>query len=122
MDTTMLLHLEEYPDAIASLQQEILKIDTLLETCYFEQSEITHKVDKVIVFDDKYKNENHRKIARFDLLSIDADYQRILQEISCFVTKRKAAEIHLEKRKNEFSILKLNERRRLYELQKTLSE
>jgi hypothetical protein len=122
MEICMFLKLEEYPDAIASLQQEILKIDTLLETCYFEQSEITHRVDKVIVFDDKYKNDSQRKIARFDLLNIDADYQRILLRISSFVTKRKAAEIHLEKRKNEFSILTLNERRRLYELQQSISE
>lgn len=118
----MFLNFEEYPDAIASLQQEILKIDTLLDFCYIEQSEITHRIDKAIAFDKNYTNENQRKTARFDLLKVDADYQKSLQEINNFTTKRKAAEIHLEKRKNEFLILKLNERRRLYELQQSLSE
>lgn len=104
------MKLNQYPEAIASLQRQILELDqhiiSLTESVKIFEAEI----DKAIAFDSSLKNDAQRKAKKIEMQQSDGDYyqsSRLLKETK---EKRDSLAIDLELVRNCFTVAKLEKR------------
>lgn len=105
------MKLSEYPAAIAQVQRQILALDQrfigLQETVSFMAME----VEKRVIADGSLTNDTKRKARRLELQQSDLDFYRASIDLKEAQAKREGLEIDLQLLRNQFSVLKLEERR-----------
>ncbi len=104
------MQLQDYPQAIANLQHQLLELDRKL-TCQREQVAIcTNIIDREIAFSTDLKNDSQRKAKKTELMETDPDYITALIELKKLEDIRANMDIDLKLLGNTFSILKLERR------------
>lgn len=105
------MNLNEYPMAIAQVQRQTLALDQeligLQETVNFLMVE----VEKQVIADANLTNDTKRKARRLELQQFDPDFYRASIDLKKAQAKREALGIELQLLLNQFSVLKLEERR-----------
>jgi hypothetical protein len=115
----MALKFEEYPKSIAEIQN---KINANLEKCEglkLQINEINAIIDGQVAFDDSLKNEQQRKSRKLEIISEDSDYASLSSILMRYEWGRKELIVELEKRQNEFTILKLAKREAIATMEAT---
>lgn len=111
------MNLNEYPTAIAKLQRSILEFDQnligLVESVKIFEAEI----DKEIAFDPLLKNDSQRKARRIELQQCDGDFYQATLLLKQTKEKRDLLAIDLELLRNNFSVLKLDKREAIAQME-----
>lgn len=104
------MQLNDYPQAIAKLQSQILKLDQQIRTLNESAAVFLAVIDREIAFDLDLKNDSQRKAKRMELMETNADYIEASLALKYAQDKRAEKEIELQLLKNQFSLLKLDRR------------
>jgi hypothetical protein len=111
------MKLNEYPNAIAKLQRQILDLDQHLIGLQETLSILAVELEKQIIADASLTNDTKRKAKRLELQQSDLDYCKASIELKTTQAKRDALEIDLQLLRNQFSVLKLEERKAIATLE-----
>lgn len=114
------MKLNEFPQAIASLERHILKITQTVRRAQAELDQLTAQIDSTIAHDADLKNDTQRKAKRTELMA-DELYQECLKELHYQQDNRSACEIELSLIRNQFTVAKL-EIRELISLREVMAE
>ena len=104
------MNLNEYPTAIAHLQGQILEFDQSLIGLTESVKIFEAEIDKAIAFDLNLKNDSQRKARRIELQQTDGDFYQASLLLKQTKEKRELLAIELELLRNNFSVLKLDKR------------
>jgi F0F1-type ATP synthase epsilon subunit len=105
------MELKDYPMAIAQVQRQILALDQGMIGRQETVSILAMEVEKRVIADASLTNDTKRKARRLELQQSDPDYYRASIELKEAQAKREALEIDLGLLRNQFSVLKLTERK-----------
>jgi hypothetical protein len=105
------MKLNEYPAAIAQVQRQILGLDQRLIGLQETVSFMAMEVEKRVIADGSLTNDTKRKARRLELQQSDPDFYRASIDLKEAQAKREGLEIDLQLLRNQFSVLKLEERR-----------
>ena len=81
------MKLNEYPQATALLQRQILKLDQELISLNESVKIFEAEIDKAIAFDTTLKNDAQRKAKRIEMQQTDGDFYEAYQNLR--VTKER---------------------------------
>lgn len=104
------MQLNDYPQAIAKLQRQILDLDQTILGLQETLSILGLEIEKHVVADASLSNDTKRKARRLELQQSDLDYCKAAIELKTAQAKRDGLEIELHLLRNQFSILKLDRR------------
>lgn len=102
--------LTDFPDAIASLQQQLLSLEDQINPVKDEIIDLDNEFDAMIAFDCELKNDNQRKARRSELQAKDCWYQELITILKDLTHKKQEMLIYLELRRNQFAVAKLEAR------------
>jgi len=105
------MKLNEYPAAIAQVQRQILTLDQQLIGLQETVSVLAMEVEKRVIADGSLTNDTKRKARRLELQQSDPDFYRASIDLKEAQAKRETLGIELQLLLNQFSVLKLEERR-----------
>lgn len=105
------MQLNEYPQAIAKLQRQILELDQDIIGLSETLSILGVEIEKQIVADASLTNDTKRKARRLELQQSDPDYSRAAVDLKKAQVKRESLDIDLLLLRNQFSVTKLEERK-----------
>lgn len=105
------MNLDDYPMAIAQVQRQLLALDQELIGLQETVSFVAIEVEKRVIADGSLTNDAKRKARRLDLHQSDPDFYRVSIDLKKAQAKREALGIELQLLLNQFSVLKLEERR-----------
>ncbi|MDY7022693.1 MAG: hypothetical protein SWJ54_15265 [Cyanobacteriota bacterium] len=111
------MNLSDYPQAIANVQQELLKVQQRLRTAKETVAFCLSTIDRAIAFDRELKNDAQRKAKRKELLESDSDYIEASQSLSKLEDLQVELEIELGLLRNQFSVLKLDRRESIAQIE-----
>lgn len=111
------MKLADYPQAIAKLQRQILDLDQSLISLSESVKIFEAEIDKAIAFDASLKNDTQRKAQRIQMQQTDGDYYQSSLLLKQTKEKRDSLAIDLEFLRNQFSILKLEKREAIAQLE-----
>ncbi|HEY9628817.1 MAG TPA: hypothetical protein V6C84_16070 [Coleofasciculaceae cyanobacterium] len=110
------MHLNEYPTQIAQhrtqlleFAQKICKARSIIQLC-------DHHIDYAIATDPSLKNDIQRKAVRFEMQSEEA-YQTAASALQFLQDQQAQLEIFLEQIQSEFTVLKLEKRAAIAQLE-----
>jgi hypothetical protein len=104
------MELNDYPQAIAKLQRELLELDQQIIGLTESVTIFLAEIDKQIAFDQTLKNDAQRKVKRIEMQQADPDYYTASRQLKETQEKRALLDIDLQRLRNEFSVLKLERR------------
>lgn len=105
------MRLTEYPDAIARLQRQLLALDQEIFGLQETVNILSVEIEKQIILDVSLTNDTRRKVRRLELQQSDPDYYAATVKLKATQEKRNALDIDLQLLRNQFSVVKLEERR-----------
>lgn len=111
------MQLNEYPQAIADLQQELLHIDQHLRQARESVAFCLNAIDRAIAFNQELKNDPQRKAKRTDLMERDGDMIQASTQVKRLEDLKAELEIDLSLLRNTFSLLKLERREAIARLE-----
>lgn len=111
------MKLNDYPQAIATLQRQILDLDQDLIGLTETLSILGVELEKQIVSDPSLTNDTKRKARRLELQQSDIDYCKAANELRKAQVERERLDIDLQLLRNQFSVLKLEERRMIAQME-----
>jgi len=111
------MKLQEYPQAIAHLQKELLTVQQRLRTAKETAAFCLSNIDRAIAFDKELKNDNQRKAKRAELLEKDGDYIESQQQLRKLEDLQAEMDIELDLLRSQFSVLKLEQREAIARLE-----
>lgn len=112
-----MMKLNEYPQAIANLQRQLLKLDESIVQHQQTLSVLGLEIEKQILADASLSNDAKRKARRLELQQSDLDYCKAANALQAAQAQRERLDIELLLLRNEFSVLKLEERRLIASLE-----
>ena len=111
------MQLNEYPQAIADLQQELLHIEQHLRQSRESVAFCLNAIDRAIAFNQELKNDQQRKAKRTDLMERDSDLIKSSTELKRLEDVKAELEIDLSLLRNTFSLLKLERREAIAQME-----
>jgi hypothetical protein len=105
------MKLSNYPMAIAQVQRQILALDQELIGLQETVNVLAMEVEKRVIADGSLTNDTKRKARRLELQQVDPDFYRASIDLKVTQAKREALGIEFQLLLNQFSVLKLEERR-----------
>lgn len=111
------MKLNDYPQAIAKLQRQILSLDQGIIGIQETLSILGIELEKQVIADPSLSNDTKRKAKRLDLQQSDLDYCKTSNELKSAQAKRDNLDIDLQLLRNQFTVLKLEERRTIAALE-----
>jgi hypothetical protein len=111
------MQLNEYPQAIADLQRQLLDLDQRLTAQREQVAFCLNSIDRSIAFNQELKNDAQRKAKRTELMETDQDYIQATLELKHLEEMRGQMDIDLKLLSNTFSILKLERREAIARLE-----
>jgi hypothetical protein len=103
----------QYPDAIAGIERQILKLTQDARRLQETLNTIANGIDRAIAFDPELKNDTQRKTKRTELLAENLKFQSAMTRLTQTNERRESLEIDLSYYRAQFSILKLEYRDRI---------
>lgn len=103
--------------ANADLQRQILKLDQQLRQLNESVTFFNSEIDRRIAFDASLKNDTQRKAQRKALMGKDGDYISVCTALKETQDKRALMDIDLQLLKNQFSVMKLERRGAIAQLE-----
>ncbi|MBE9178725.1 hypothetical protein IQ268_09145 [Oculatella sp. LEGE 06141] len=110
------MQISDFPEAIARTQFQLLSQEQHLRKLQDALSQFNAEIEGAVAFDKTLTNEGQRKAKKAELMAVE-DYQALLLEVQSAQDKRTEQQIQLDLLRNQFSVLKLNERRAIAELE-----
>jgi hypothetical protein len=104
------MQLNDYPQAIATLQRQILDLDQNILGLQETLCILGVEIEKQIVADASLSNDTKRKARRLELQQSDLDYCKASIELKTAQAKRDGLDIELHLLRNQFAVLKLDRR------------
>lgn len=112
-----MMNLKDYPNAIAQLQRRILDLDQTLIGLTETVSILGVELEKQVLSDPSLTNDSKRKARRLELQQSDLDYCKAANQLKTAQVERDRLDIDLQLLRNQFSVLKLEERRAIATLE-----
>jgi Arc/MetJ-type ribon-helix-helix transcriptional regulator len=103
------MNLNQYPEKIAQAQTFLNDLDSQIANFKQRIYEIEGWVDSQVA-SGEYRNDSHRKAARFEILQSKSNYQAMLVDLDKLKDARAKAAVELELARNQYSVLKLEMR------------
>ena len=110
------MQLNRYPQALASLERALLKVNLEVESHEETLSFLDEEIETSIARDGDLKNEQMRKARRLKLQQ-QPDYLQMKSRLKDAKLRREQASIQLNQVRNEFSVAKLEARLRAASLE-----
>ncbi len=110
------MQLSEFPGAIAQTEIALLEQKQHLHDCQSELDILTNKIDSEVAFDPDLKNDNQRKVRRFDLMQSE-EYLKSAVALRNSQTSATRIEIYARSLSNQFSVAKLEARQAVAQLE-----
>lgn len=104
------MKLTDYPQAIATLQRQILDLEQRIIGMTESVKIFEAEIDKSIAFDSTLKNEAQRKSKKIEMQQQDGDYYQASRLLKESKEKRDSLAIDLEMLRNQFSVARLEKR------------
>ena len=114
---TLELSLEDYPNEMVKKRRAILKLDQQIRQLSETLATFSDQIDQLVAFDAELTNEAQRKAKRAELRQQDQGYVVALAALRKVEDQKSDLEIDLKFLSEEFSVLKLQWRERLAQLQ-----
>ena len=119
------MKLTDYPTAMllwsgfanADLQRQLLKLDQHLRQLNESVTFFNSEIDRRIAFDTNLKNDAQRKARHQALMEKDGDYINVCTALKETQDKRTLVDIDLQLLKNQFSVMKLERRGAIAQLE-----
>lgn len=111
------MNLNEYPQIIAELQAKVYGLDLTIEQNHAIIKQIEADIDSQIAFDATLRNDAQRKAKRQELIDEHPHYWEHQETLSQYRSKREYLFIELCLKRNEFSVLKLEKREMIAQLE-----
>jgi hypothetical protein len=112
----MIEQLKQYPKAIASVEEKLLHLNREVEIQTQLLGFLAGEIEKNIADDKSLKNDQHRKAKRLELQQ-QPDYLQIWNSFKQAKEDRDCALIKLNQLRNEFSVMKLEVRMMVAQLE-----
>ncbi|MFN6475331.1 hypothetical protein [Nostoc sp. DedQUE07] len=112
-----MIKFSEYPAAIASIKIEIHELDIQIERLYKIIKQIESQVDSIIAFDKTLYNDAQRKAKRQQLLQEHISHWEFQEDISEVRAIREIKNIDLGRLLDEFSVMKLEKREAIAQME-----
>jgi len=109
--------LEDYPNAMAKKRRAILKLDQQIRQLSETLATFSDQIDQLVAFDAELTNEAQRKAKKSQLRQQDQGYVVALAALRQVEYQKSDLEIDLRLLSEEFSVLKLQRRERLAQLE-----
>lgn len=110
------MKLFEYPQAIANLRKDLAHLEFEVS----KQQEIVKildiNIETQVASDSSLKNETQRKVKKQELIQIDPTYFKESDLLQSLKFKAKTIEIDLFQLIDEFTVLKIEERRKIAQM------
>ncbi len=113
---TMIEQLKQYPKAIASVEEKLLKLNQEIEIQNQLISFFDADIEKTISDDKTLKNDQQRKSKRLELQQ-QPDYLEIRRKLTELKEQRERNVIQLNQLRSEFSVMKLELRMQIANLE-----
>ncbi len=113
---TMIEQLKQYPKAIASVEEKLLKLNREIEIQNQLISFFDADIEKTISDDKTLKNDQQRKSKRLELQQ-QPDYLEIRRKLTELKEQRERNVIQLNQLRSEFSVMKLELRMQIANLE-----
>lgn len=101
--------LRAYPQAIAKVQQQILRLDAKICKAQQQLDQLTAVIEQTIANDPELKNDQQRKAKRLELMH-NPEYTVLVDALAEATERKTRLEIELQLQRNEFSVRKLEYR------------
>jgi hypothetical protein len=112
------LELNEYPRAIAALQQDLHHSSQQIRRERENLAFCNNAIDRAIAFNSDLKNDTQRKAKRAELCEKDGDYIKASNELKRLEDLRGELEIDLQLLQATFSLLKLERRESIAQMER----
>ena len=109
--------LNEYPQAIAELERQLLEIDQRIISQKEQVTFCLNCIDRTIAFNQELKNDSQRKAERNRLMETDSDYIKAGLGLRRSEAIRAEMAIDLNLLSRTFSLLKLERREAIARLE-----
>ena len=103
----MRLTLTQYPAAIATAAQSLSEIDFKMGETRQHIARLEGNAEMIVAFEVALKNDNQRRARRFEVLQVNAEYDKALTYINRLTADKANATARLEHLRNDFTIAKL---------------
>jgi predicted Zn-dependent protease len=114
------MKLSEFPQAIAYSQTENLKAEQAVRHWQSQVDRAIAAIEQAIAFDKSLTNEAQRKATRIEMMG-QPEVQTALETLQLVQGQKTERTIGLELLRNQFSVAKLAERKRIAELEAALA-
>ncbi|MGA7936069.1 MAG: hypothetical protein WCA35_21120 [Kovacikia sp.] len=101
------LKLADYPEAIALLQGQILRLDQELTRLNESLAVYAVEIEKQVLADASLSNDAKRKAARLNFQQLDPDYSGTAIKLKTTQVSRDSLQIELDLLRNQFQVEKL---------------
>lgn len=115
------MKLSDYPNAIAEVQRQLLQVQQRLRTAKETVIFCLSTLDRAIAFSTELKNDAQRKAKRTELMESDSDYIEAQQALQRLEDLQAELEIELGLLRNQFSVLKLERREAIAQIEAQIS-
>ena len=112
----MIEKLKQYPKAIASVEEKLLKLNQEIAIENQLISFLDAELEKAIANDKELKNEQQRKTKRLELQQ-QPDYLEVKRKLTEIKEERDRQLIQLNQLRSEFSVMKLEVRMQIANLE-----
>ena len=112
----MIEKLKQYPKAIASVEEKLLKLNQEIAIENQLISFLDAELEKAIANDKELKNEQQRKTKRLELQQ-QPDYLEVKRKLTQVKEERDRQLIQLNQLRSEFSVMKLEVRMQIANLE-----
>ena len=102
--------LTDFPEAIAFYMRELLSIEDQITPIKDELTELESEFDATVAFDCELRNDTQRKARRSELQAKHCWYQELSAMLKNLTHQKQETLIHLELRRNQFTVAKLEAR------------
>lgn len=110
------LGLKDYPQAIAKQQVILLGASQHVRALQEAIAMRTAEIERIVAYDESLTNDVKRKAKRAELME-HMDYKAMQQDLQVAIDRRAAIEIDLNLLLNQFSVLKLEKREAIAQLE-----
>lgn len=112
----MLEQLKQFPKTIAKIEKQLLKLNQEIEIQHQLIGFLDADIEKVIADDKALKNDQQRKSKRLELQQ-QPDYLEVKRKLTELKEKRDLTSIQLNQSRSEFSVMKLELRMQIANLE-----
>ena len=115
---TMSLDLNDYPNEIAVKRRQLLRIEQTIRRLSEAATTFANQIDQMVAFDAELSNETQRRAKKAQLRRSDEGYVQASKALADAQDQKTEIEIELQLMRDQFGLLKMQERDRIAQIER----